>query len=86
MSADSALADALAPVPATEQDLRLAGEGWTRRFVGSPPRLQEQVELYRSLGMEVRTEALPPEELAAGCQGCALALQLFRIVYIRRRS
>jgi hypothetical protein len=77
---------ALDPDPTTRQDRQLAAEGWSRRFVGGPPRLQEQVELYRSLGMEVRTEPVPPEDLGAGCQGCALALQLFRIVYTRRGS
>jgi hypothetical protein len=66
------------------EPLRPEDEGWTRRFVGGPPRLAEQLELYRSLGMEVRTEAVPPEELAEACRGCALALQLFRIVYTRR--
>jgi hypothetical protein len=68
------------------QDRALEAEGWLRRFVGGPPRLAEQVELYRSLGMEVRTEPVPPEELAGTCSGCALALQLFRIVYTRRLS
>ena len=70
----------------TEQDRRLEAEGWTRRFMGGPPGLADQVSLYRSLGLEVRTEPVPPEELAAACQGCTLALQLFRIVYTRRRS
>lgn len=68
----------------TAQDRRLAVDGWIRRFVGGPPRLAEQVEEYRSLGMEVRTEPVPPEELEEHCRGCVLALQLYRIVYTRR--
>ena len=70
----------------TEQDRVLAAEGWVRRFVGGPPRLAEQIELYASLGMEVRTERVPAEELEEGCRGCLLALQLYRIVYTRRLS
>lgn len=67
-----------------ERDLELAEAGWTRRFVGSPPRLQEVVELYETLGQDVLLDDLSPMELAAECDGCALALSLFRVVYTRR--
>jgi hypothetical protein len=67
-----------------EKDSRLAEEGWTRRFVGGPPRLREVRELYESLGQEVRFETLSPEELAEECGDCRLALELFRVVYTRR--
>lgn len=62
-----------------------AGDGWERRFVGGPPRLAEAVELYRSLGHEVRLEPVRSEELERHCRGCVLALELFRVVYTRRR-
>ena len=61
------------------------GDGWERRFVGGPPRLAEAVELYRSLGHEVRLEPVRSEELEGFCRECALALGLFRVVYTRRR-
>ena len=66
-----------------ERDATLAGDGWERRFIGSPPRLQEMVGLYRSLGHQVRTESLEDGDLEDQCAGCALALSLFRIVYTR---
>jgi hypothetical protein len=68
---------------AVRRDLELAIEGWRRRFVGGPPRLEEMVELYRELGHEVRLEELTDEDLAEHCAGCRVALSLFRIVYTR---
>lgn len=65
------------------RDRVLGAEGWTRRFVGSPPRLDEIVELYQSTGREVFLDALAPEELSERCEGCGLALALFRAVYTR---
>lgn len=69
-----------------ERDRRLARAGWTRRFVAGPPRLDEAVALYRSLGLEVRLERPEPVELAEACGDCRLALELFRILYTRRPS
>jgi hypothetical protein len=68
---------------ALERDLRLAREGWRRRFVGGPPRLTELLELYAGLGKEVRLEPLDDDDLADTCAGCRVALSLFRIVYTR---
>jgi hypothetical protein len=41
------------------------------------------VELYESLGHEVRLESLEDDDLEDQCAGCRLALTLFRIVYTR---
>ncbi|MFQ5679476.1 MAG: hypothetical protein ACE5HP_08450 [Gemmatimonadota bacterium] len=60
--------------------------GWTRRFLGAPPRLQEAVELYESLGLEVRLERPEPEDLAAECEECPAARSLFRVIYTRPRG
>jgi len=67
-----------------ERDAELAAEGWERRFIGSPPRLGESVELYESLGLEVLSDPVTEQELADECAGCALALSLFRVLYTRR--
>jgi len=67
-----------------QRDAELAGEGWARRFVGGPPRLQEAKELYESLGLEVHMEPLRAEELHGRCGDCTLALTFFRVVYTRR--
>ncbi len=72
--------------PRTDRkDEELAREGWIRRFVGGPPRLLEVREVYEMLGHEVRLETLSPEELAEECGDCRLALELFRVVYTRRK-
>lgn len=68
----------------SERDQALGREGWQRRFVGGPPRLNEQVELYRSLGYEVRLEHLAGEEIREECGDCILALTVFRVVYTRK--
>jgi len=54
----------------TEQ---LAKEGWARRFTGIGPRLDEMVQLYESLGFEVRLEAPDLDELPGQvCHSCFL--------------
>lgn len=64
-----------------------ASEGWTRRFTAIGSRLKEAVELYESLGYEVR---LGPADAGAeeirvsdGCEGC-LVLTLAQTVYTRQ--
>jgi hypothetical protein len=68
----------------TKSEAELFSEGWTRRFVGGPPRLQEMIELYKELGYEVRLEPQAPEEFQDECADCTLALLLFRVIYTRR--
>lgn len=68
--------------PARDRDL--ARDGWSRRFIGAPPRLQEMADLYRSIGLEVHLEPVTDECLPEGCAGCRLATSLFRIIYTRR--
>jgi hypothetical protein len=72
------------PEQLTPRDRALASDGWKRRFVAPPYRLFELVELYNSLGLEVRLEPVLPEEMRGECTGCTLALSLYQIVYTRR--
>jgi hypothetical protein len=69
----------------TKSEEELLREGWIRRFVGGPPRLQETVELYKSLGYEVWLEPQALEEFRAECEDCTLALMFFRVVYTRKQ-
>ncbi len=58
-------------------------DGWTKQFVAAEPRLSEAVELYRSLGLEVRLEPLPPAE-EGECRSCLEAnLERFKVIYTR---
>jgi hypothetical protein len=40
-------------------------------------------ELYESLGNEVLLDDVLAGELAPECEGCALALSLFKVIYTR---
>jgi hypothetical protein len=69
-----------------QREAELVAQGWTRRFVDAPPRLQEAVQLYQSLGYEVLLEPQPPEDLDDECKGCAIALGLYRVIFTRPRQ
>jgi hypothetical protein len=64
----------------------LREEGWMRRFTAVGARLNEAVELYRSLGFEVRLEPAEPgaEQVAdsAACSEC-FVMSLARTIYTR---
>ncbi|MDQ7029705.1 MAG: hypothetical protein Q9O62_07985 [Ardenticatenia bacterium] len=69
----------------TKSDEELEHEGWKRRFVVAPARLEETVELYRSLGYDIHLEPLSPDELEEQCRECRLAVAFFRVLYTRPR-
>jgi hypothetical protein len=54
----------------TAQESELARDGWVGRFIAAPPRLDEMIALYRSLGLEVRAEPLDAGCLDADCAAC----------------
>ena len=64
----------------------LTSQGWERRFVAVPPRLEEATALFRASGFEVRLVPVSTGDLHPECSGCALALALSRAIYVRRRS
>jgi hypothetical protein len=71
----------------------LIKEGWTRRFVANEPRLSESVELYRSMGYEVRLEPLPPvdcdsaDEESGECRACFKGFEdQYKIIYTRPKK
>jgi hypothetical protein len=83
-SAPGDVASAIATgIRRARRDAELAAQGWTRRFVGAPPRLSEMADLYESLGNEVLLDAVTDGELAEACAGCALALTFFKVIYTR---
>jgi hypothetical protein len=52
----------------------LEAEGWIRWFIIEAARADEHVELYQSLGEEVRAEPVTPDLLLAEeCAACLLA-------------
>ncbi len=78
--------DAEVPEVRRGRDAELAAEGWVRRFTGSPPRLGELKDLYEATGRDVLLDDVLPGELAAECEGCTLALALFKVIYTRRHD
>jgi len=52
----------------------LAAQGWQRRFMADSARLSEYVELYESLGLEVRAEPIREAEVGPECEPCRLVL------------
>lgn len=69
-----------------ERDEELGRGGWIRRFSGPVNKLQDSIDLYESLGMEVMLDDLSASELAAECGDCALAVTFFKVLYTRRRQ
>ncbi len=65
----------------------LEKQGWTKQFTACEPRLSEAVELYKSLGLEVRLEPVIPEELDAQCKVCYESdKDKHRTIYTRARK
>lgn len=73
-----------AEIAALEKEL--AAQGWTRQFTTFPNRVQEFVELYEGMGLEVRVElwALTADQ-DPSCNQCALT-GLMRTVFTRKKS
>jgi hypothetical protein len=64
----------------------LVAQGWERRFVTDGRRLKEYVELYESIGYEVKTEPVQAEEIGPDCLDCRLITLLqFHTLYARKR-
>jgi hypothetical protein len=59
--------------------------GWTRRFAAIGARLTEAVELYRSLGYEIRLEPAEASDTELADEACAqcMVMTLARTIYTR---
>jgi len=70
------------------RDAKLETQGWVRRFVADEPRLSEAVELYKSLGYEVRLEPAVFDEIGEECKKCLLYQDYdkYKTIYIRPRK
>jgi hypothetical protein len=70
----------------TDRQAGLERDGWSRRFVATPPRLAEVVALYQSLGLDVRVEPLDACELDDDCADCLTAGPVPCVIYTRGRT
>jgi hypothetical protein len=61
--------------------------GWIKRTTIGEPRLSEIVELYKSLGYEVRVEPVKFDELDEECRRCyENDADELKTVYIRKKG
>ncbi|MCS7114936.1 MAG: hypothetical protein RMJ15_06685 [Nitrososphaerota archaeon] len=67
------------------KEAELKRQGWTRRFVADEPRLSEAVELYKSLGYEVRLEPAAFDEAPEMCRKCLMCRDSdkYKVIYTR---
>ena len=71
----------------SQKDEELSSRGWVRQFVADEPRLSEAVELYKSLGYEVRLEKASFEEINQICKNCIPAdCSKYKTIYIKHKK
>jgi len=70
-----------------QDDPDLIAQGWVRRFMADPTRAKEAVELYESMGFEVKVQELTPEDFGPNCTDCGSNLcQSYVLIYTRKRD
>ncbi len=68
------------------QEIPPRGKDWERGFTVEEQRVKEYVELYESIGYEVRVEPATPNEVEE-CQICFKAdFNNLRTIYIKRKE
>lgn len=68
-------------------DPRLIADGWIRRHLADPDRAQETIDLYTSLGYEVKAQTLTPDDFGPGCGECAsVVCRSYVLIYTRKPS
>jgi len=68
-------------------DCDLVTQGWVQRHLVAPDRAQESMDLYASLGFEVRACALSPDDFPPQCAHCASeACHSYVMIYTRRKQ
>ncbi len=68
------------------QEIPLRGKDWERGFTVEELRVNEYVELYESIGYEVRVEPATPNEVEE-CQVCLKAdFDNLRTIYIKQKE
>jgi len=69
------------------KEKKLEEEGWIKQTTIGEPRLSEIVELYKSLGYEIRLESAKLSELDEECRKCYdLERDNVKTVYVRKKK
>ena len=68
-------------------DPALIAEGWERRHMVGPDRIEESIEIYTSMGLEVKAQPLTPEDFADQCKECgSIICHSYVLIYTRKKS
>ena len=68
-------------------DPKLLAKSWVRRHVADPAHARESIELYTSMGYEVKTQGLTPSDFGPMCGRCALDVcKSCVLIYTRRKE
>ena len=71
-------------IPANPQ---LLADGWVRRNVTDPTRVEELTELYDMLGFEVLAQKLTPDDFGPACALCTEDVcGVYVLIYTRKRK
>jgi hypothetical protein len=66
---------------------KMEKEGWIKQTTIGEPRLSEIVELYKSLGYEVRLEPVKLDELDEECRKCYEGeIDEVKTVYVKKKK
>jgi len=69
------------------KEKKLENESWVKQTTIGGPRLSEIVELYKSLGYDVRLEPVKLDELDEECRRCYESeIDEVKTVYIRKKK
>jgi len=60
-------------------------DGWEKMFTIDEPRLGESVELYESLGYEVKLRTATKEEMGGDCCVC-INSDKYKTIYVRKKK
>jgi len=73
--------------PRDKIEKELKQEGWVKQFTTDEPRLSEAVELYKSLGYEVRLEEAVFDKDSETCKACFLVdCSKCKTIHVRRKE
>ncbi len=73
-------------VESLKADRDLIAQGWVRRHLVDPARARESIELYTSMGYEVKAQEPAPEDFGSRCGQCAsIICHSHVLIYTRRK-
>ena len=76
--------DLVLSIPA---DPKLVAEGWVRRHLADATRARESIDLYTSMGHEVKVQRLTRDDLGPICGRCApVGCESCVLIYTRKKE